>query len=465
MTNVMTVAIDSPENADTHYQVRILDDHGNPLQATVLVDAAGRLEVRVPNVQSAQNYYVQVQDADLTLTQPADFDVVVDFAQDATHLQPFVNESLGSNQIDFAATLRVLQSQQFRFVLSATDWSAPAETGVRMTIYNADGQTVFTTAVADGASRSADVFLNAGQYTVRFTRANDQGDMLTPITFELSGMTESDPLGPQLRDTTLGPVDSVTSPAAPSVTFFWLPYTPADLTTGGLASLISTNAEPIALGASSSLLMQPGTPELPLSSPFLNVVGLSIVQPGAVPAGSITNFLSSWSLNLGYGNGPSPTQPSLFSSEGALTVNGNRTPDSPIENGQGLSPFPILETRLAWLPLDLKSLRIEVANPQAASSQTPGRTMALDAANSGDEANTEPAAADFCQRSEEASDLSLLGYLARVMGMPALVLTLFFPYARGITTTIPRLLRGSLRPRSWHRRSSSGDRFSERDGS
>ena len=92
--------------------------------------------------------------------------------------------------------LQVSQSQEVHFQLSATDWSARAATGVRMTITDTTGRVVYALSAADGATRSGDVFLDAGRYTVRFSRAA-QGRDATPVMFQLSGIGLSEPLGPQ----------------------------------------------------------------------------------------------------------------------------------------------------------------------------------------------------------------------------------------------------------------------------
>ena len=114
-------------------------------------------------------------------------------------------------------------------MLSATDWSAPAETGVRMTITDADGRDVFH----DGRCRRRDAqrgrVPRAGPYTVRFTRANEQGGVLQPLLFQLSGKTLSDPHRPPAAQHTSGAVESAAAPVTPEVTFYWLPYRPAEL--------------------------------------------------------------------------------------------------------------------------------------------------------------------------------------------------------------------------------------------
>jgi len=154
------------------------------------------------------------------------YTTTVDFDHDATHLEIFVNDSLNKDHREVQKTLDVTQSQQFHFVLSASDWSATAETGVRMAIFDGSGQSVFTWDVADGATRGRDVFLDQGCYTVRFTTAAPTSD--TTLLFQLSGAISSESLGPQLRDTTQQPVEKADSSTLSQITFFWLPYRSAE---------------------------------------------------------------------------------------------------------------------------------------------------------------------------------------------------------------------------------------------
>src|SRR5262249_49876049 len=163
-TNVMTVVVYSLEEGAARFQVNVLDDRGNRVEARVITDRAGHLAVQIPNVLSDRDYFVQVLRGNPDQVAQSAYGLEVDFAQDGAHLETFVNETLAPGTPEYAATLQVLQSQQFHFVLSASDFSAPAETGVRMTVYDADGRAVFTTAVADGATRSFDVVLGAGSY-------------------------------------------------------------------------------------------------------------------------------------------------------------------------------------------------------------------------------------------------------------------------------------------------------------
>jgi hypothetical protein len=451
MTNVMTVVVHSPENADTHYRITILDDRGNPVNSVVLLDDAGRLEIRVPDVHSAKNYYVQIQDADPTLAQPVDFDVDIDFAMDATHLQPFVRQSLGKDQADYAVTLRVLQSQEFHFVLSATDWSAPVETGVRMMIYDAGGRVVFTTSVADGASRTADVFLNAGQYTVRFTRANQQEGTLQPILFELSGLTESEPIGPQLRDTTLGPVESASSPTAPPVTFFWLPYTPIDLAAQGMPSLVPTDpvsviaeASPVGAGASFSLTLSGSQDLTPLIS-RVDVVGMFIAQTPTVFATSLTGVYPTGALNPTFYRASPVARWGGSYGEGILGVSEQAVAESLAGSRQALVSSLILEVRPGGLPVTLEPFREGISSRQSASVDVAGRSAVAEPADICDEVEISPEAESFTAASTPTSDHTLLGYLFRIGALQGLLLTLLFLHMRGLGIDIPRFARAASR--------------------
>jgi len=226
MVNVMTVAVNSESDDNTQYQITIFDQLGNKIAANTMADQTGHLAVQVPAVASDKDYYVQISSPNLG-DKEADYEVVVDFDQDATQLQTIANGTIAKDEREVLRTLHVDQSQQFHFVLSGSDWSAPQETGVRMTIQNAAGQTVYTMTAADGASRGGDVFLDQGDYTIRFTRVSEDGS--TPLLFQLSGTAVTDAIGPQLRDTTTQPVEIAT---APPPAFYWMPYNPGNMAVG-----------------------------------------------------------------------------------------------------------------------------------------------------------------------------------------------------------------------------------------
>jgi hypothetical protein len=237
LTNVMTVVVNSPDAGGVPLTASAYDAQGARVAATVIDDGNGHYGIQIPGVRSATDYYVEVQsDAPGGAAPGADYELDVDFALDGRHLQTFVNDTLGPGTPAVTRVLQVVESQQFQFVLSSTDWGAPAAAGARMTIFDAAGMQVFTLAAGAGADRFAEVFLLEGSYTVQFAREGEPGDTRTPVLFELSGLSQSDALGPQLRDTTLAPVGLSGGAALPAPSFFWLAGGPANLPAGGTAS-------------------------------------------------------------------------------------------------------------------------------------------------------------------------------------------------------------------------------------
>ena len=299
LTNVMTVAVDTEDVNAPHYQVQVFDANWNPVAATVIFDQAGRLEIRVPSVLSNRDYNVTVQaDSATTTGMPNLYKVVADFARDAGNQPTLVSATLGADQRAATRVLQVNRSEQFHFDLSATDWGARATTGIRLTIDDAAGRTVFSTAVASGTTRPADVFLAPGRYTFVFTRTRDSGP-LTPVLFELSGTNVSDPIGPQIRDTTLAPQDSTALPEA--LNFFFLPLgAPAARPIAPPADVLAHTAAapPVQEFAASGLSLPPLAPGLfALQGVTFPSAAVGALAPGAASAPS--NFFSFPQLGVG----------------------------------------------------------------------------------------------------------------------------------------------------------------------
>jgi hypothetical protein len=220
LTNVMTVVLNYSDYPGVKFKVVVHNDQGNLVATKTMADFAGHLELQAMSVYSARNYYIKV----ISYRTPADgatYELRVDYAQDGTHLENYVNDSLSRDQHSLARTLQVNESQQFHLVLGTSDWSAPTQAGLRMQIVDQHGQSVYAMSVADGALRSGDVFLDSGRYIVTFTRAAESDD--APVIFQLGGLTTSEPLGPQLQDTTQEPLDSPTASALAQLAFYWLP--------------------------------------------------------------------------------------------------------------------------------------------------------------------------------------------------------------------------------------------------
>lgn len=289
VTNVMTVLIQA-DDPRVQPQVTVVDDQGHELSTSVVVSADGILEVQVPSVLPNRDYFVHVG-----ATSPGtEQDVVIDFAQDVSELATLVSDTLASSDYQLRRTLMVRASQQFHLVLSAAALGGLTPAGVRMTIVDPEGVAVFTLVAPDGATRTGDVFLNAGTYTVQLVRAGEHAfvppgppstryhDYKTaagtraPLLIELRGTGVSEPIGPQLRDTTDQPLEPPASVPPPS--FFWLPFQSAQTRAA---------APP---GSSSPM---PATPLLPVAP----AVGAA-TAPFALPAASVFPFQPAASMSL-----------------------------------------------------------------------------------------------------------------------------------------------------------------------
>ncbi len=228
LTNVMTVVVNSLGDGSVPLKALVYDAQGNSVGAAVIDDGGGHYEIQIRGVASASDYYVEVvPDGPGDWAWDARYELDVDFSMDARHLQTFVNDTLDAGVSADARSLHVIESQQFQFVLSATDWGAAAGAGARMAVFDAAGHEVFTLAAPSGASRFGEVFLSAGTYRVEFTRDPQPAAALTPVLFELDGLSQSDSLGPQVRDATLAPVEPSAAAAVPAPSFFWSLVGPA----------------------------------------------------------------------------------------------------------------------------------------------------------------------------------------------------------------------------------------------
>jgi hypothetical protein len=210
LANIMTVAVRSLDVTAPHYQVQIYDAGWHLLAASAVVNRSGSLEVRVPSVLSNQDYYVSVSQAG-SGKWANQFEVVMDFARDSESLDALASGTLGPDQASAQSPLKVTETEQLHLDLSATDWGAWASSGVVLNLLDASGQVVFTLDAASGQTRTGDVLLGPGSYTLRFTR-DPTGAAQTPVLFELGGRVLSDPIEPRLPNPTLAPVDSAALP-------------------------------------------------------------------------------------------------------------------------------------------------------------------------------------------------------------------------------------------------------------
>ena len=174
----------------------------------------------------------------------------------------YVSGSFGANQAEAVSTLYVLWDQEFHFVLTAAHWGLPSASGVDMSIRDSAGNPVFSMLAAAGATEAVEGYLDAGAYTVEFTRdAAGPGGVLR---FELGGVTLP------LADTTQDPAEESSTSTLAEYSFYWLPphsVSPGIAVQQPPASLTSTSPDNGSTATVSHLLvsMPAETVELPPS--------------------------------------------------------------------------------------------------------------------------------------------------------------------------------------------------------
>lgn len=176
-------------------QISVFDQSGNLVNASILVNDHGTYLVQIANATPGATYYVEVNANPYAGTNNiGSYLLGVDYIAAPIVLTQFATSTLSgtSNQNFYAMNVAV--DQVTHFVLSASNPTATVATAVRMTIYDQNGNIVFTLDAIAGQTVSANVLLKQGTYTVRFVAAASDGSALSPFTYNLLGETLTDPM-------------------------------------------------------------------------------------------------------------------------------------------------------------------------------------------------------------------------------------------------------------------------------
>src|SRR5262249_39923445 len=161
----------------------------NPVSAEVLVNDHGAFSVQVQNAASDATYYVKVAAASSSSHNTGNYMLGVDFRPSATNLDSYASSLLSGLKPEAYWTLHNGEDQLFHYTLAG----GGAGTAIRMTIYDSNLNEVFSATTWNGDTISANVFLAAGTYTVRF-EAGSSSMLMPSINVSLNGLLVSDPL-------------------------------------------------------------------------------------------------------------------------------------------------------------------------------------------------------------------------------------------------------------------------------
>jgi hypothetical protein len=172
-------------------QILVLSSTGAVLPATAAADGNGFYAVEFDDAVPGETYIVKVQHRTGVIP-GLDYKLDVSFR----NLPKTISEIFSGTTTSTATTLNSTLSIN-RSVMMAFDLTAAFSTGdgfITMTIHDANNKAVFSLVAGAGDTVAANVFLNAGSYTVSY-KVNRVGATSSVATIDLAGAVLTDPIG------------------------------------------------------------------------------------------------------------------------------------------------------------------------------------------------------------------------------------------------------------------------------
>jgi hypothetical protein len=195
---VAVIMVSALDATDLNPSVEVYNKDGVRLTAEVLSNTGGTVTVQLTGVQPDTDYYVRVAAANPLAKNQGNYTLAIDFRDTQVSLTTFAAGTLSGAKQAFTS-FQLKRTQTARFEVAGAGSVAAA---VRMTVYDASGQAVLTLVAQGGQVTGRDVMLVPGTYTVRFVAANRDGTPLSAFQFRGRYALSSDPIGPELVDTT-----------------------------------------------------------------------------------------------------------------------------------------------------------------------------------------------------------------------------------------------------------------------
>jgi hypothetical protein len=189
-------------------RLQVYNAAGNPVASQILTNETGSFVLQVQNAAANAGYYVRVSSDSHAV---GNYAMAVDFRDQAVTFDVNSAGTLSGSNNSTSGTLSVLQSQTFHFVLAGTTAQTNSDALLQMTIYDANGNVVFSLQANDGDARSGDVFLAAGSYRIVVKAVSKSGGILAPVAYNLSAAGITDPVGVGQADASSSP-DGSASP-------------------------------------------------------------------------------------------------------------------------------------------------------------------------------------------------------------------------------------------------------------
>ncbi len=200
--SVLSVIVQPTHTNQLFAQALVYDSAHNLLASNVLVNGdGGRYVVQVPNVTGGSDYYVEVVPVGRNGGYySGDYYLTADFREPQVAQDGLRQSTLTQTRSAEDTTLTVQENQFVQFTLTAQSASTSVETGLRMIVYDANGNIVFTATTDAGQVGTGTVMLLAGTYTVRYEAATRDGSALPTLNYTMSYLRLTFPIDPYPAD-------------------------------------------------------------------------------------------------------------------------------------------------------------------------------------------------------------------------------------------------------------------------
>jgi hypothetical protein len=194
-TLVLTATVRAIGPNGAAQRIELFDSRQNRIPSTILTNGNGTFTIQAAGLSQDRDFYVRVGGGGA-----GDYRVDLRFSQSVTPLSTFANGTIhGVSPI--ATTLFIAETMVFGFAFSST--GPVSGTPVIFSIHDSVGNEVFSMTGATGDTLSGLTgFLPPGEYRARIRAVGSTA----PIGFQLIGSSVSDPIGPQISDSSAPPL-------------------------------------------------------------------------------------------------------------------------------------------------------------------------------------------------------------------------------------------------------------------
>jgi hypothetical protein len=196
-TPTMTVAVNTTDASGLQPAVTVYDANGNVVPSVVVENEQGMFTVQVINPASG-TYQLAVSGQSTGASSTGNYNVTV-YLNGAAPIQfaLLATDTLTQTSPQEFRTMKVGESGLKEFTLSVSSQDPSIADAVRMIIFDAKGNEVFTMVGFAGApTDTAVALLGQGTYTVGFYAATKSGAPLPGVNFALGERDISDPIDP-----------------------------------------------------------------------------------------------------------------------------------------------------------------------------------------------------------------------------------------------------------------------------